>query len=247
MDESITRGQDAALLALVTRALASVNAGRDPRPQISVDLGALVGSEASAYVTRGSSGELQQSGTHGALDRDLVCEAFALVGPGQQPFRFTHHGCSDEACRDAACLPLTVSVPRTTALVFAGDVPDTGVLESAGGALREIDGLLAGVPAPRTVLPEQRRPSLSGSLTVRELEVLRLLAEGLLARTIAVRLELSPRTVHHHLGSIYDKLGVRDRLAAVLHAREQGLLSDRSRTVPGSPRPLAGVSPDRTS
>ena len=69
--------------------------------------------------------------------------------------------------------------------------------------------------------------------------MLLLLGQGLLARTIAARLDLSPRTVHHHLGSIYDKLGVRDRLSAVLSAREQGLLSDRSRTVPGSPRPLA--------
>ena len=85
------------------------------------------------------------------------------------------------------------------------------------------------------------------SLTPREQEVLRLLGEGLLARTIAARLDLSPRTVHHHLGSIYDKLGVRDRLSAVLSAREQGLLSDRSRTAPGSPRPLAGASPDPSS
>ena len=54
--------------------------------------------------------------------------------------------------------------------------------------------------------------------------MLRLLSEGLLARTIAARLAVSPRTVHHHLGSIYAKLGVCDRLSAVLRARGMGLL-----------------------
>ncbi|MFT4108093.1 response regulator transcription factor [Propionicimonas sp.] len=62
-------------------------------------------------------------------------------------------------------------------------------------------------------------------LTSRELEVLTLLAQGLLATSIAARLELSPRTVHKHLGSIYDKLGVHDRLVAVSLARGRGLVA----------------------
>ncbi|MGC3993483.1 MAG: LuxR C-terminal-related transcriptional regulator [Propionicimonas sp.] len=62
-------------------------------------------------------------------------------------------------------------------------------------------------------------------LTSRELEVLELLAQGLLATSIASRLELSPRTVHKHLGNIYDKLGVHDRLVAVSMARGRGLVA----------------------
>jgi DNA-binding CsgD family transcriptional regulator len=61
-------------------------------------------------------------------------------------------------------------------------------------------------------------------LTERELEVLQLLAQGLLATSIASRLALSPRTVHKHLGNIYDKLGVHDRLVAVSLARRRGLV-----------------------
>jgi DNA-binding CsgD family transcriptional regulator len=62
-------------------------------------------------------------------------------------------------------------------------------------------------------------------LTVRELEVLELLSQGLLATSIASRLSLSPRTVHKHLGNIYDKLGVHDRLVAVSLARGRGLVA----------------------
>lgn len=62
-------------------------------------------------------------------------------------------------------------------------------------------------------------------LTGRELEVLELLAQGLLATSIASRLSLSPRTVHKHLGNIYDKLGVHDRLVAVSLARGRGLVA----------------------
>jgi DNA-binding CsgD family transcriptional regulator len=61
-------------------------------------------------------------------------------------------------------------------------------------------------------------------LTATELAVLTLLGEGLTAYGIARRLEVSPRTVHKHLEHLYRKLGVRDRLAAVLTAAEGGLL-----------------------
>jgi ATP/maltotriose-dependent transcriptional regulator MalT len=58
----------------------------------------------------------------------------------------------------------------------------------------------------------QRR---SSGLTGRELEVLQLVANGLSNTEIAERLVLSERTVHAHLRSIFDKLGVNTRTAAV--------------------------------
>jgi DNA-binding CsgD family transcriptional regulator len=73
-------------------------------------------------------------------------------------------------------------------------------------------------------------------MTSRELEVLGLLSEGLLATSIASRLSLSPRTVHKHLGNIYRKLGVHDRLVAVSLARMQGLVDEAAHPVsPSSP------------
>jgi len=61
-------------------------------------------------------------------------------------------------------------------------------------------------------------------LTARELEVLRLLAQDLNNPQIAERLVVSRRTVEAHLRSIYDKLGVRSRDAAIRFALEHGLV-----------------------
>jgi DNA-binding NarL/FixJ family response regulator len=51
-----------------------------------------------------------------------------------------------------------------------------------------------------------------------------MLGEGLLARSIAQRLDVSERTVHKHLGSVYRKLDAHDRLLAVRRAESLGLL-----------------------
>jgi ATP/maltotriose-dependent transcriptional regulator MalT len=58
------------------------------------------------------------------------------------------------------------------------------------------------------------------NLTRREGEVLRLVADGLTNADIASRLVVSPRTVHAHLRSVYSKLGVSTRTAAVAKAHE---------------------------
>lgn len=66
-----------------------------------------------------------------------------------------------------------------------------------------------------------RRP---GPLTPRELEVLRLVADGLGDRAIAERLTLSEHTVHRHVANIHAKLRCSSRAAAVALAHRQGLL-----------------------
>jgi two-component system nitrate/nitrite response regulator NarL len=62
------------------------------------------------------------------------------------------------------------------------------------------------------------------SLTAREREVLSLIADGLSAPEIATRLTLSVATIKSHLGTLYDKLDVSDRAAAVAKAIRIGLL-----------------------
>jgi len=61
-------------------------------------------------------------------------------------------------------------------------------------------------------------------LTARENQVLGMIAEGLSAPEIGRRIHLSPTTVKTHLRTLYEKLGVSDRAAAVAEAMRRGLL-----------------------
>ena len=69
-----------------------------------------------------------------------------------------------------------------------------------------------------------RDASLLEPLTPREREILQLIAVGLTNHEIAQRLIVSPETIKKHSGSIYSKLGVRNRTEAVVRAREMDLL-----------------------
>src|SRR5258708_30185006 len=62
-------------------------------------------------------------------------------------------------------------------------------------------------------------------LTTREVEVLRLVAQGLTNEQVAQRLVISPRTVDTHLTSIYSKIGVSSRTAAIRYAIEHHLVT----------------------
>ena len=61
------------------------------------------------------------------------------------------------------------------------------------------------------------------SLTPREHQVLALMAQGLSNKRIATRLAISEKTVKTHAGHVFAKLGVKDRLQAVVLAKEHGL------------------------
>jgi DNA-binding NarL/FixJ family response regulator len=68
------------------------------------------------------------------------------------------------------------------------------------------------------------RPTLASRLTPRELEVLRLLADGLSPDEIAALLFISPRTVGTHVDHILTKLNVKSRVQAVAVAYRDGLV-----------------------
>jgi DNA-binding NarL/FixJ family response regulator len=73
-------------------------------------------------------------------------------------------------------------------------------------------------PAPTS---EQVYEELSG----REIEVLQLTASGASNREIAAKLVIAEGTVKNHLSRIFGKLGVRDRMQAVVKAREIGIIN----------------------
>ena len=65
------------------------------------------------------------------------------------------------------------------------------------------------------------------TLTLREIEVLQLLAKGYTNRQIAEHLSLSPRTVEGHRSNVSGKLGLRSRVELVEYAEKHGLLRAR--------------------
>ena len=72
-----------------------------------------------------------------------------------------------------------------------------------------------------------RRPKRAdiGDLTEREMEIARLMSEGLTARRIGSRLGISDRTVSTHIGSLYRRLGVNNRVDAVRELMRRGIAS----------------------
>ena len=69
---------------------------------------------------------------------------------------------------------------------------------------------------------EPAGPNGIEKLTLREREVVALVAEGLSNAEIAARLAVSEKTVRNHLSHLFDKLGVGSRAQAMVFARDHG-------------------------
>lgn len=118
----------------------------------------------------------------------------------------------------------------------AAEALSCGDADAVAEALRIFDGFGAVVPARRLRaelrdrgmrVPRGPRPSTAADptgLTARQLEVLRLLADGLSNAQIARRLTVSPKTVDHHVSAVLGKLGVPSRGLAAAAARDRGLV-----------------------
>ncbi len=114
-------------------------------------------------------------------------------------------------------------------LQLFGQVGDSAGKRSAEGALERLQVTGNGTNGATGTAPKVEQPAAGGNgveqddLTQREVEVLRLLAQGLSDAQIAERLVLSIRTVQAHARSIYSKLGITSRSAATRYAMEHKL------------------------
>lgn len=88
---------------------------------------------------------------------------------------------------------------------------------------RLVERFAAPEPTPESTLPAAHRDL--ATLTPRELEVLKLLAQGLSNAELAARLHLSEATVKTHVARILAKLNLRDRVQAVVLAYRTGLVT----------------------
>jgi DNA-binding NarL/FixJ family response regulator len=131
-----------------------------------------------------------------------------VVLTGEPPPPWSH-----EALR----LGIRALLPRDAS---AGEI--LSAVEAAGSGLavidpRELDSLLSAAPAVPTA-------AASSSLTARELEVLRMMAEGAANKNIAWKLGISEHTVKFHVASILGKLSAGSRTEAVTIGVRKGLV-----------------------
>ncbi|HEY8816063.1 MAG TPA: response regulator transcription factor [Candidatus Dormibacteraeota bacterium] len=85
----------------------------------------------------------------------------------------------------------------------------------AGAVANRVLEMLTGTTTPK---------QFYDGLTNREIEILKLLANGMANKQIAYRLSISEKTVRNHVSNTYEKLGIYDRSQAVLYAVRKGLV-----------------------
>jgi DNA-binding CsgD family transcriptional regulator len=127
------------------------------------------------------------------------------------------------ACEDALDLLTDSGAAYETALARAELARVLAALGRPEAAAAEARAAREGFAGLGVQPPGRGGDSLS-ELTPRELEVLRLVAQGLSDSDIAERLVLSQHTVHRHVANVRTKLGLPSRAAAVAYAARAGLL-----------------------
>ncbi|MFW6175104.1 MAG: response regulator transcription factor [Chloroflexota bacterium] len=141
--------------------------------------------------------------THDESDESLI-GALALGAWAMLELRFARQDLADALCQvsagQAPILGLAMKRERVAAKLL--------------GAARTLETPIASAAGTNPVNP----------LNAKELDMLRLAAEGVTNRQIASRLQLSEQTVKNYMSAIFDKLGVRRRAHATSHAQRNGWL-----------------------
>lgn len=139
------------------------------------------------------------------------------------------------------------AVPGTRVLILTTFETDSQVIQalkagasgyvlkdsSAAAIVSSIVAVMAGERVMASAVANRVLEMLTGTttpkefydgLTNREIEILKLLANGMANKQIAYRLKISEKTVRNHVSNTYEKLGIYDRSQAVLYAVRKGLV-----------------------
>jgi ATP/maltotriose-dependent transcriptional regulator MalT len=132
------------------------------------------------------------------------------------------HDQARQLAEDATDLFAACSAPYETAearIVLSSALHALGHAERAEAEARAARAAIASLGASTG-----GRRGGSGDLSPREVDILRLVAQGLSDAQIADQLFLSPHTVHRHVANVRTKLGVSSRAAAVAQATRHGVV-----------------------
>lgn len=221
------------VLSVVTDVLETLDEGGSGRARFCAAVAELFGSQRSGHAWYDATTSSSSSclWCHGPEGRRTV--TITRHEPEQAPTTVPDWW-ERSACRplvlDWTSSPFLAEIPlgsndRSRGMVVLGrDRPfgneDARRMNAARRHLVAVERILVKLQPP--VLEEL--DETSQRLTDRESQVLLLLSEGLLARSIAQRLDVSERTVHKHLGNLYRKLDAHDRLLAVRRGESLGLI-----------------------
>lgn len=131
-----------------------------------------------------------------------------------------------EAIRCGACGYLVKSIDTET-LVEALEQAREGIPPFSPGLAAKLLEEFARVsgskdPATAPVSANAGQPSMASELSARQLQVLRLVADGLSYKEVGARLYISPLTVKYHMGQVMDRLHLQNRAQVLAHAGRMG-------------------------
>jgi LuxR family maltose regulon positive regulatory protein len=181
-------------------------------------------SEAAVQVLAKLRAFLEKSGIRRPLISARILSALLADRMGDRPSVIDHLSAAVRLAAPEEYLRVFLEEePRTLELLPAvrdADPPFVDRLLAAAAGAAEPENAEAGSPAAKT----GREESLPEPLSVREIEILRLVAKGLSNAQISERLVIALATVKRHVQNIYGKLGVNSRTQAVAEGRRNKLI-----------------------
>jgi predicted ATPase/DNA-binding CsgD family transcriptional regulator len=164
-------------------------------------------------------------GQLGGLARCVECLAFIAIAQkrDQQAARWLGAAEMIRGTSRAEMIPPEQEEYQREVAILRGRMNPNDFSNSwSGGEVLALQQVIAEVE--QLIAPPQMKIQAPNALTPRELDVLRLLVQGLSDTQIAEQLVVSRRTVTTHLTTIYSKFGVKSRSAAIRHALDHKLI-----------------------